>query len=113
MEKEVHQTAHFSLPLASSGTLALEVRLVMRIVEDPMIAPVGESPSSPIGDAHTHEYVHMFAGRISDANKKGFDSLSYWRNGFKGKKAYILNEALAQYLAQYPESQRPIPSDEK
>lgn len=114
MEKEVHQTAYFSLPLSALGNpIALEVRLVMRIVTDPITAAVIEHPSRPTADAPTHEYVHMFGGRISDANKKGVESLSYWRNGFKGQKAYILNQALAQYLAQYPESQRPIPPDEK
>lgn len=86
----------------------------MHIIADPTATTTATSESSgPMAAVATHEYVHMFGGRISEANKKGIESLSYWRNGVKGQKSYILNEALAQYLAQYPESQRPIPSDER
>lgn len=91
----------------------MEVKMIVRIIADPTTSTVSQVSRAPTTHATTHEYVHMFAARISDANKKGVDSLSYWRNGFKAQKAYILNEALAQYLAQYPESQQPIPPEER
>jgi hypothetical protein len=57
-------------------------------------------------------YVHSITTNLSEANKHGLDNLAYWRNGFRSSKVYILNQALAQYLAQYQESKRNIPFDE-
>jgi hypothetical protein len=38
--------------------------------------------------------------------------LSYYTPGLKGEKSYLVNKALEAYLAQFPDSQRPIPEGE-
>ena len=70
--------------------------------------------NSNLSDANSKgsPYIHPFSTNLSDANKKGMDNLAYWGNGPKKSKTYLMNKALAQYLAQFKESQQPIPPEE-
>lgn len=56
-------------------------------------------------------YVHGFTTNLSDANKRGLDSMAYWGTGPRKSKTYLINQALTHYLAQYKEAQRPLPLD--
>ncbi|GAB3636725.1 hypothetical protein GCM10027422_23150 [Hymenobacter arcticus] len=71
-----------------------------------------ENSTDPDYKGKATPYVHPVTTNLSEANKQGLDNLAYWRNGIKGSRVYILNQALSQYLAQYRESQRAIPADE-
>lgn len=57
-------------------------------------------------------YVHSFTTNLSDANKQGLDNMVYWGTGPRKSKTYLINQALTQFLAQYKESQQPIPLEE-
>lgn len=60
-------------------------------------------------ESGTTPYIHSVTTSLSEANKQGIDNLAYWRNGPEASKVYIYNQALSHYLAQYEDSQRPIP----
>jgi predicted transcriptional regulator len=49
---------------------------------------------------------------LTAENERGLSQLSYWRRGSKSSKTWILNQALAEYLSRYPDSQRDIPVDD-
>lgn len=72
--------------------------------------PTREKTTSPEFESGPTPYIHSVTTNLSEANKQGLDNLAYWRNGPEASKVYIYNQALAQYLAQYEESQHPIPS---
>jgi len=50
---------------------------------------------------------------LTAANERGLTQLSYWRRGSKAVKTWILNQALAEYLSRYPDSQREIPAEDE
>jgi len=49
---------------------------------------------------------------LTEANDDALHRLSYYTPGLKGEKSYLVNKALEAYLAQFPDSQRPIPEGE-
>ena len=46
---------------------------------------------------------------LSAANDEHLHQLSFYTPGPKGDKSYIINQALEAYLAQHPNSRKPIP----
>lgn len=70
-------------------------------------APVAQSPRS----ASKGQAVKM-TFNLTAENERGLSQLSYWRRGSKASKTWILNQALAEYLSRYPDSQREIPTDD-
>ena len=56
--------------------------------------------------------VHKMTFNLTADNERGLSQLSYWRRGSKAVKTWILNQALVEYLARYPDSQRPIPAED-
>lgn len=55
---------------------------------------------------------HKMTFNLTANNERGLSQLSYWRRGSKAVKTWILNQALAEYLARYPDSQRAIPAED-
>ncbi|TDN36972.1 hypothetical protein E4631_19910 [Hymenobacter sp. UV11] len=49
---------------------------------------------------------------LTEANDDALHRLSFYTPGPKGEKSYLINKALEAYLAQFPDSQRPIPEGE-
>lgn len=43
--------------------------------------------------------IHEFPTSLTDANKVGLDNLAYWSTGRRRSKNYLINQALAHYLA--------------
>lgn len=56
--------------------------------------------------------LHKMTFNLTAENERGLSQLSYWRRGSKSSKTWILNQALAEYLSRYPDSQRDIPADD-
>jgi hypothetical protein len=56
--------------------------------------------------------AHKMTFNLTAENELGLNQLSYWRHGSKSSKTWILNQALAEYLSRYPDSQREIPADD-
>jgi hypothetical protein len=56
--------------------------------------------------------THKMTFNLTAENERGLSQLSYWRRGSKSSKTWILNQALAEYLSRYPDSQRDIPADD-
>lgn len=109
--------AHFVTSLAKiDGTPdSIEVHVIVNQTaksEAEEAASLKEGLNNTDDEPRPAPFLHSTTTNLSDANKQGLDSLSYWRNGPKASKVYIFNQALTQYLAQYKESQWPIPSDE-
>lgn len=57
--------------------------------------------------------AHKMTFNLTAENERGLNQLSYWRRGSKSSKTWILNQALAEYLSRYPDSQREIPVDDE
>jgi hypothetical protein len=96
------------LELAASRDKAIGNDSVLRGIGSEVTA-THEKVTSPKYEGGPTPYIHSVTTNLSEANKQGLDNLAYWRNGPEASKVYIHNQALAQYLAQYKESQRPIP----
>jgi hypothetical protein len=94
----------------NEGPLEIEVIIRRAMRSDPVFDK--EEPLAPGAGRRGTPYVHAFTANLSEANKQGLDNLAYWGTGPRKVKTYIINQALAQYLAQYKESQRPIPLEE-
>lgn len=73
----------------------------------PVASPTVQSPRS----ASKGQAVKM-TFNLTTENERGLSQLSYWRRGSKASKTWILNQALAEYLSRYPDSQREIPADD-
>jgi hypothetical protein len=115
VQTDAHPLAHFITRVASShgSPEPLEIEVVVRQGMNPIPLPdQAESFASDAGRKGS-PYVHAFTTNLSDANKKGMDSLAYWSTGPRKSKTYLINQALARYLAQYKESQQPIPASEE
>lgn len=56
--------------------------------------------------------VHNATNFLTELNKRGLECLAYWHHGSKEATDYLLNQVIAKGLAQYPESQWPIPSED-
>ena len=70
------------------------------------------SPLAYLGaDGKPLPSVHNAANSFTELNKRGLECLACWRNGGKEATNYLLNQVIADYLTQYPESQWPIPSE--
>ena len=70
------------------------------------------SPLAHLGaDGKPLPSVHNAANFFTELNKRGLECLACWRNGGKEATNYLLNQVIADYLTQYPESQWPIPSE--
>lgn len=71
--------------------------------------PAGQALQSP----SKGQAVHKMTFNLTAENERGLSQLSYWRRGSKSSKTWILNQALAEYLARYPDSQRELPADDE
>ena len=70
--------------------------------------PAAQIPESTLkGQA-----AHKMTFNLTAENERGLSQLSYWRRGSKSSKTWILNQALAEFLSRYPDSQREIPADD-
>ncbi len=68
--------------------------------------------SPPLGaDGQPVPHVHHGTNALTEHNRRGLERLAYWRKGGKGATGYLLNQIVAEYLAQCPESQWPLPPD--
>ncbi|RZK35822.1 MAG: hypothetical protein EOO61_11320 [Hymenobacter sp.] len=76
-------------------------------VSAPIASPVAQIPRN----ASKGQAVKM-TFNLTPENERGLSQLSYWRRGSKASKTWILNQALAEYLSRYPDSQREIPVDD-
>ena len=115
MQTDGRLIAHFVTSLAKIDGLLepIEVHITInQTTKSEEAASIKERPENLGYETKPAPFLHATTTNLSDANKQGLDSLAYWRNGPKASKVYILNQALAQYLAQYEESQWPIPPDE-
>ncbi len=56
--------------------------------------------------------AHKMTFNLTAENERCLSQLSYWRRGNKSSKTWIINQALAEYLSRYPDSQRDIPVDD-
>lgn len=114
MQNNAQPIAHFVTKVLSidghQGPLEIEVVIRRAIISGPVFGK--EEPLAPEAGRKGSPYVHAFTANLSDANKQGLDNLAYWGTGPRKMKTYIINQALAQYLAQYKESQQPIPAEE-
>lgn len=70
--------------------------------------PAAQAPQS----TSKGQAVHKMTFNLTAENERGLSHLSYWRRGSKSSKTWILNQALAEYLSRYPDSQREIPADD-
>jgi hypothetical protein len=101
-----HPIAHFVTKVLSidghQGPLEVEVIIRRAMNSDPGFDKA--EALVPGTDRKGTPYVHAFTANLSDANKRGLESLAYWGTGPRKVKTYIINQALAQYLARYKES---------
>ena len=115
VQTDAHPIAHFLTRMAGSNgsqePLEIEV-IIRREVSSETITDQEEPMASERCGRRGSRYVHAFTTNLSDANKKGLDSLAYWSIGPRKSKTHLINQALVQYLAQYKESQQAIPTEE-
>lgn len=76
-------------------------------VGTPVASPTAQNPESALKGQAVKMTFNLTA-----ENERGLSQLSYWRRGSKASKTWILNQALAEYLSRYPDSQREIPADD-
>ena len=117
MQNDGQLIAHFVTSLAKidGNPESIEVHIIVNQNTKPEaeeVASLKENLNNLDYESKPAPFLHSTTTSLSDANKRGLDSLAYWRNGPKASKVYIFNQALTQYLAQYKESQWPIPPDE-
>ena len=73
----------------------------------PVVAPAAaESAAEPVATTRKGTFI------LSAANDERLHQLSFYTPGPRGDKSYIVNQALAAYLAQHPNSEKPIPEGE-
>ena len=106
--------AHFVISVTRVNGLSepVEMHVIITRTKEKEADKVQKNSDSVDYEAKSTPYVHPISTSLSEANKRGLDNLAYWRNGFRGSRVYILNQALAQYLAHYQESQQAIPANE-
>ncbi len=82
------------------------------VAAPPSIVP--EAPAVPAAHETPRgaQAAHKMTFNLTADNERGLTQLSYWRRGSKAVKTWILNQALAEYLARYPDSQRAIPAED-
>jgi hypothetical protein len=105
-------------PKASSSPRSLDDLLSNvppRPPRPPQAAP--SASSAPLAEqvpqsTSKGQAVHKMTFNLTAENERGLSQLSYWRRGSKSSKTWILNQALAEYLSRYPDSQRDIPVDD-
>ena len=122
MQTDVHPIAHLIARVVGTNgdQELLEVQVIInRALESEPISSVPQTELLSRQQSHTAEtsrkdspYINPFTTNLSDDNKRGLENLIYWSYGRRRSKTYILNQALAQYLAQYQESSRPFPREE-
>lgn len=66
----------------------------------------GAEPTEPVSATRKGTFI------LSAANDERLHQLSFYTPGPKGDKSYLVNQALAAYLAQHPNSEKPIPEGE-
>lgn len=104
--------AHFITRVAGIDGLSepIEVHIILNRTEDSG-SPIAVRAPVAGENAQTSPYTQPLTTNLSMENRQGLDNLAYWRNGFRASKSYIINQALAQYLAQYKESKWAIPTE--
>jgi hypothetical protein len=106
--------AHFVTSVTGINGLSEPVEVHI-IITRPKEKEVGNVQRDSAGVDYADKstpYIHPISTSLSEDNKRGLDNLAYWRNGFRGSRVYILNQALAQYLAHYQESKQAVPANE-
>lgn len=114
MQTDANPIAHFLTRVAGINgrqePLEIEVTIRQEASSEPIIEQ--EEPLASERGRRGSPYIHSFTTNLSDANKKGLDSMAYWSIGPRKSKTHLINQALVQYLAQYKESQQAIPTEE-
>ena len=107
MQTEAHTIAHVVTRVAGldSAHERLEIKVSIRRVPgaEPLVhreAPVA-APAGHTGAPSTN----AFAVDLTDANRAGLDNLAYRSTGRRRAKEYLINQAVAHYLALYQQSQ--------
>lgn len=106
--------AHFVTSVTGVNGLSepIEVHVIITRTKETEAGNVQQDSVDTDYEAKSTPYIHPISSSLSEANKRGLDNLAYWRNGFRGSRVYILNQALAHYLARYQESRQTIPAGE-
>jgi hypothetical protein len=106
--------AHFVISMTGINGLPepVQVQVIISRPKEIEETAIQEDVTGPAYQNDPSPYIHSVTTSLSEDNKQGLDNLAYWRNGPEASKVYIYNQALAQYLAQYKDSRRPIPTKE-
>lgn len=100
----------------SSGPRDINDLLTSTSRTQPPRPPQASPPSAPALPAPTKAETAPATRKgtfiLTEANDDALHRLSYYTPGLKGEKSYLVNKALEAYLAQFPDSQRPIPEGE-
>ena len=91
--------------------LEVEARMSIRRTTTAEMTEEGKQSANLGADGKPLPYVHNAANFLTELNKRGLKRLAYWGSGGKEATNYLLNQVIAEYLTQYPESQWPIPSE--
>jgi hypothetical protein len=105
-------------PKAAAGSPRSLDDLLSNVPPRPPRPPQAAGPAATPASVPTPQSTskgqttHKMTFNLTAENERGLSQLSYWRRGSKSSKTWILNQALAEYLSRYPDSQRDIPADD-
>ncbi len=113
MQTDAHPIAHFVTRMANinGNQEPFEIEVTIRRAGS---GPIIDNEPPLVSDTSRKgsPYIHAFTTNLSEANKQGLDNMAYWGIGPRKSKTYLMNQALAQYLAQFKESKQPVPIEE-
>ena len=101
MQTKAHTVAHIVTRVMGADNTQQPLEIEVSIRQVPGSEPVLHQ-DVPITSRKSHKgapCIHAFATTLTDANQVGLDNLAYWSTGRRRSKNYLVNQALAHYLA--------------
>ena len=101
MQTEPHTIAHIvTLVIGIDNTQKpLEIEVSIRQVAGSEPITHKEVPITSGESYRGSPCIHAFTVNLTDANKVALDNLAYWSTGRRRSRKYLINQALAHYLA--------------